>query len=247
MSKEYTTLQFANFCVTLAKITKRDVNLVLLENYADILNALAENTLDLAYLGPLPYVIATQRNPHITPLVRFLDQTGETEYTCALVAFGSSELPPDITSVALTQPYSTCGFLVTESLLHHYDLSLESTPYTYSGNHEHAALAVIRGYASVAGVKTSIAREYANLGLNILLQSEPVPGFVLVGNSATLSSAELQHLRDELLKGAQTPGAVFTKKPEDAITKHGVIPVADEDYDGIRQMLHDHPVPELAL
>ncbi len=247
ISKQHTAQKFANFCGALTDITGRDIELIYLENYVDILDLLSNNSLDLAYLGPLPYVLAARKNNHIQPLVRFLAQAKEPEYTCALVGFCSDELPINIKHVALTQPYSTCGFMVTESLLQQDNLSLKLIPYTYTLNHENAALAVVRGTATVAGVKTSIARQFENLGVKILRQSEPVPGFLLVGNGQTINDAELIHLRHELLKRFPCCIPDVSNEALSNMTDYGLIPAKDEDYNIIRHMLKEYPVPEISL
>ena len=249
LAEQHITRQFSGFCATLADISGREVTLVYKKNYAEIISSLAENTLDLAYIGPLPYVIATQTNKHITPLVGFLNREKKPGYTCALVAFGADQSPLDseCTMVALPQPYSTCGFMTTEALLQEYGLSLKSTPYTYTGNHENAALAVIRGNATMAGVKSSIARKYSNLGLKILKQSEPMPGFLLVGNSKTVDKELLTRMQNMLLELAQSSEAQNIQKSWGNMIKYGMYPAHDEDYDIVRELLQQYPIPERCL
>ncbi|MGC9519305.1 MAG: PhnD/SsuA/transferrin family substrate-binding protein [Desulfuromonadaceae bacterium] len=241
MSQQHMIEKFSALCNALAKICGQEVELVYKSDYADIIKGISENSIDFAILGPLPFVFATEDNSHILPLVRILDESARPDYTCALVSFGNKN-PLDkknAIELALTQPYATCGYLMTEALLDRYDRSLEQLPYIYAGTHEKAALAVIGGDADLAGIKTSVAHKYSNLGLNILCESEFVPGFVLVANSETLDKEKLGRISSELLKIKPRP------LPENL--NYGMIPFDNQDYDIIRYMLEKYPVPDIPL
>mgnify|MGYP001330004870 CR=1 FL=1 len=242
--------QFFNFCASLEKITHRHVEFSYRTDYEDILTALHRDELDIAYLGPLPYVKIRELDNDIVPLVRFLDRRGESSYTCALAAFAAA--PPDLTmpglNVALTQPYSTCGYLMTEALLVDAGNSLEQMTYSYAGNHELAALAVIRGEALLAGVKTQVARNYSNLGLTVLRESEPLPGFLLVANRRTLGDEWIEQLRRQLLElgSAADKKGDITMQTWGGLIRNGMIAAFDEDYDAVRALLGQYRVPEFA-
>jgi len=62
------------------------------DEYQEILDKFAAGRLDLAYLGPLPYLRLKDRFPAAQPLVIFRESTGEPAYTCALIATAESEL-----------------------------------------------------------------------------------------------------------------------------------------------------------
>jgi len=248
LSEHLVKEQFLSFCSSLSELTCQNVSLIYKKDYQDLLKALHNDELDLAYLGPLPYVMARKTDPDIIPVVRFLDKHQKATYTCSLVTFGHNHpnLDADYPTIALTQPYSTCGYLVTESLLSPYQHSLNDCPYTYVGDHEQAALAVIRGDAALAGVKTTIARRYENLGLTILDESAPLPGFLLVANRRTLDPATIDQLRSDLLSLNHAFSADQKEKPEwGKMIRYGMIEAHDEDYDAIRALLTRFPVPEI--
>ncbi|MBN2646034.1 MAG: PhnD/SsuA/transferrin family substrate-binding protein [Desulfuromonadaceae bacterium] len=242
-SEHYVKKQFSCFCRSLAAMTQQKIELVYKKDYVDILSALHHDEIDLAYLGPLPYVKVREADTDIVPLVRFLSRNGESTYTCSLVAFGHNrpDLQETCTTVALTQPYSTCGYLVTEALLSSFHQSLQQCPYTYAGNHEQAALAVVRGEAVLAGVKTAIARQYENLGLTVLQESTALPGFLLVANQRTLGKEQVDMLRQNLL--AREPQSI---SEWGELVRYGMIEAKNEDYDVIRTLLKRHPIPDIA-
>ncbi len=240
--------QFYPFAKHLSDITGNQVDLAYYQNYKELLEAFIDDKIDLAYLGPLPYVLLIEEDPTFVPLVRFLDADGESTYTCSLVTFDVDILNRNCASptlVALTQPYSTCGYLLTEELLNRHDLSLTNIPFYYTGQHSECVLDVVRGKATVAGVKTSIAKQYSHLGLHLVEQSEPLPGFLLVANSRTFTAETIEQLRSSLLQlepynGTKNTGngAAWGKS-----FRNGTIPVEASDYQCIVDQVNNNKIP----
>lgn len=162
--------QFLPMLDYLAQHTKMQFEWSYLPRYDDVLKALSEGKLDLAYLGPLPYVTLTEKDRHFEPLVHFLEKDGSHGYDCALVAFAPDALTrtADITGkhIGLTQPEATCGHFAVSVMLDRAGRSLdgEGNRYEYAGGHDKAILGVVRGTYDVAGAKLAIAKRYANLG-----------------------------------------------------------------------------------
>ena len=250
LSEHHVKEQFLYFCDALSHLTGQKACLVYKKDYRDILSALHHDELDLAYLGPMPYVIAHRDDQDIIPLVRFLNRNGDSHYTCALVVFGNERISDQATNktIAMANPYSTCGYVVKNALLSTYDLNPKDLPDLYTGNHEQAALSVIRGESFFAGIKTSVARQYDNLGLTIVQQSEPLPGFVLVANQRTLGEEKIVQLQKALLQLSMHP----TEKQKKCVEKwgemirYGMVEARDEDYASIRSLLTDLPEAEPA-
>ncbi|MET0051139.1 MAG: PhnD/SsuA/transferrin family substrate-binding protein [Candidatus Thiodiazotropha sp.] len=174
------------------------------KDYAKIIEAFSNDQIDIAYLGPLPYVILKKQFSAQEPIVCFRDTQGEASYTCSLVVFGDSGLTLDKlkgVQIGLTQPYSTCGYLAVSQMLDEAGLSIENDDNTahYAGSHSQAALGGIRGEYDVAGIKTAISKRYAHLGLQTIAESQPYPGFALIANTNTMSREEITTLRNILL------------------------------------------------
>ena len=118
------------------------------ESYAKILEKFKAGTIDLAYLGPLPYVELRSQYPQAKPLIHFKEASGQPNYTCSLIALADEPLELHNlknTNIALTQPLSTCGYLSVNGLLRQHNSSCEKNRYRYLGKHDAVALAVIRG------------------------------------------------------------------------------------------------------
>lgn len=242
LSLSLTERNFRPFVRLLEEILQSPVELVLKRDYAEIIAALENDQIDLAYLGPLPYVIASNSDPALEPLLRFTEPDGSASYRCVLVVFGDTPATdlPHPCRVAHTQPYSTCGYFMASQLLQQIGRNLETCDYSYAGSHDGAALEVVRGHADLATIKDSIATDYGKLGLRVIAESGPLPGFLLVGNRRTLNEASFSQLRQQLL----TRQALPEGEPLQLIGKN-LIAVKAEDYETLRQQLQRQPVPGL--
>ncbi len=206
--------QFKDFAEYLSQALSVQIEWVFLTDYAAVLKAFQQGKIDLAYLGPLPYVLLKRNYTAAQPLACVVDTDGMATLRCALVSFNGE--PPatvrDIVNmrIALTQPYSTCGYLNAAQLLAAAgrDLNGDGNRFDYVGSHSLAALGVVAGDYAVASIKMSIAQRYAHLNLKILAISPPYPGFSLVVNTATVNQPLQTVLQQVLL--SLTP----SNKPE---------------------------------
>lgn len=140
------------------------------KQYDDIIEQFKANKIDIAYLGPLPFV-ALQEKFSAVAIITFHESDGASGYHCVLVKFAKdsvdfqSEPSPKI---ALTQPLSTCGYAKTRLLLkEHYNQDLYENALSLLGKHDEVALSVIRGEFLLGGMKESIAQEYKCLGFKL--------------------------------------------------------------------------------
>lgn len=195
-------------------------------NYQDILQQFKRGTIDILHLGPLPYLKLRQMQNGAEPLVVVNEADGSTAYTCALVTAydGPSTIAQLQGPVALTQPLSTCGYSAAAYLLDRQGKSLEKLTYTYLGNHDKIALAVAKGNYQVGTMKTTLALTYANLGLRVLAETPPFPGFLLVANRANLPPKRIVELRQLLL------GLTAQERSGLQFGRHGFSPVVDAQY-----------------
>ena len=242
--------QFQGFTNYLSDSLNQQFNWVYLTDYADIIEQFSEEKIDLAYLGPLPYVILKRRFPDAEPLACFREADGSPSYTCSMVTYGGSELKLDSLKgvhIGLTQPYSTCGYLAVTQMLDRAGLALDrdGNRFTYAGSHSAAALGVAQGEYDVAGVKTVIAERYAHLDLKTIATSSHFPGFTLVANSRTVSAETMAALRQALL-ALDPAGDPADKKLMESWGKHirsGAVPAEQCDYSGVDGTLDRLPWP----
>lgn len=242
--------QFQGLADYLHEATGLEIQWVRFSDYADIIDGFRAGEVDLAYLGPLPYVILARDHPATRPLCCFRDADGSAAYTCSLVAFADSGLSLETlrgVRFGLTQPYSTCGYLATSHMLVEAGLSLtaDGNRFSYAGSHSEAALGVVQGRYDVAGIKTAIAGRYSHLGLDVIATSPAYPGFNLVANAATLDQATIDRLQEALLRLDPIAHPELAARMEgwgDQI-HHGTVPPDQCDYSGVAAALADLPWP----
>ena len=211
------------------------------QSYEEILEKFRAGKLDLAYLGPLPYVVLKEKFPAALPVVHFNEANGQSAYTCSIVALTESTLRVgDLRNrkIALTQPLSTCGFFAADSLLRQAGTDLEANRYRYLNAHDAVALAVVRGDYDSGVLKTAIGRKYAHLGLTTLAETAPLPSFGLVANGARLSVETMERLRAALLGADAAVRAGWGDN-----IRHGAVPAADADYDPMRKLRGQRQIP----
>jgi phosphonate transport system substrate-binding protein len=197
--------QFRGLTDYLQDTTGHQLEWIHLSDYADIIEKFKANEIDLAYLGPLPYVILKRDHQAAESLGCFRDAGGQANYTCSLITWGESDLAAESianATIGLTQPYSTCGYLSVSQMLGEAGRKLDGdgNSFSYAGSHSEAALGVARGDYDVAGVKTAIAKRYEHLDIKIIATSRSYPGFALVANRNTLNDETFRKLQEALLK-----------------------------------------------
>jgi len=219
-------------------------------DYGEMLRKITSGKVDFAYLGPLPYVMLKEQYPHIKPLVRFLNSRGEEFYTCSLMVrddediLGLEQLKGH--KIALTQPLSTCGYLMSASMLNTSGIDIKTMPYYYAGSHANSVLSVVLGEADIGGMKTAIGRRYRHLGVHLIARSKPLPGFVLVANTKTVGP-DVQQKLQSLLLGLDPflePDDAFITRLWGKNLRNGCVPANDQDFLEIKKLLRKFPIPQ---
>ena len=212
------------------------------DSYATILEKFKAGKLDLAFLGPLPYVTLKERFPAAVPVVHFNEKNGQPNYTCAIVALAERKLSLKALhgkTIALTQPLSTCGYLSTDGLLRRASTHLEKNRYRYLDKHDTVALAVARGDYDAGGLKTAIGQKYAHLGLQIVAESPLLPAFSLIANGARLTPERIAAIRTALISADSKQRGAWGDN-----IRHGAVAAADKDYDAVRKLRARTDIPE---
>ncbi len=205
------------------------------DSYEALLEDIKSGVVDIAYLGPLPYVKLKESFSFAQPLVFFNEADGKPHYRCVLVAWGDafeplSRLNP-YHSFALTDPLSTCGYLAVSGVLRDAGYALEEQPFSYLGKHDAVALSVVKGRFDYGGVKEDVARTYAHLGLSVVAQTEFIPSFALVANTQKLSSTLQKEMTEALLNAPPSEFHTWGKE-----IRAGVSVAHDDAYTPVRIM-----------
>jgi phosphonate transport system substrate-binding protein len=234
LSEKALRTNYSAFLEYLEQATGIDISWRYVPEYGAILDALASDQLDMAYLGPLPYVELKQKAPHVVPLVRFLEADGASHYFCALIRFGEEGHGDGLSlrklRIGLTQPESTCGLLAVSVMLKRHGRSPLDTgnSFEYAGGHDKVALGVLEGKYDIGGLKESIADNYRSLDLRVVERAGPYPGFALVVNTRTMSLRQIDHIRQALLSSD------YRRHKMGPLFSRAIMPAQDSDYDGFR-------------
>lgn len=214
----------------------KEIELVVTTDYSSMIEAASNGRLDLAYFGPLSYVLAKTKS-EIEPFAARL-KNGSTTYTSIII--GNVEAGVDEfgditgTTVAFGDPASTSSRLFPELTLAEVGLNAgDDYEAVFLGAHDAVALAVQSGNAQAGGLSRPIFDALVEEGtidpseVAIIAESAPIPQYPWTMRS-TLSPELQTQIREAFL----ALDAESVLKPFKA---DGFAEMSDRDYDGIRK------------
>lgn len=214
------------------------VEFIVTTDYTASIEALRAGHVQMAWLGPFSYVLASDL-VEITPVVGGIRRdTGDVFYHSIIVIRRDSgivsveDLPGH--SFAFIDPASTSGYLVPLAMLLEAGIDPEQDfeEVLYAGSHTAAELAVAHGRVDAAADSLPSYELMVNNGsidpneLEIIWVSEPIPPSPLVAR-LDLGTETIERIRNALVTAG--PGVISF---EGDIA--GYAPVSENDYDIIR-------------
>ncbi|MEL6320564.1 MAG: phosphate/phosphite/phosphonate ABC transporter substrate-binding protein [Cyanobacteria bacterium J06626_14] len=220
----------------LGETLDKEIELVVTTDYSSMIEAASNGRLDLAYFGPLSYVLARTKSD-IEPFAARL-KGGATTYTSIII--GNAEAGVDEfsdiegTTVAFGDPASTSSRLFPELTLAEEGLKAgENYEPAFLGAHDAVALAVQNGNAQAGGLSRPIFDSLVEEGVIdptqviVIAESEPIPQYPW-----TMRSDLDAGLKDEIR-------SAFLSLEDESILgpfkADGFAEMTDEDYNGIRK------------
>ena len=214
----------------------KEIELVVTTDYSSMIEAASNGRLDLAYFGPLSYVLAKTKSD-IEPFAARL-KNGTTTYTSIIIGNVEAgvEQFADIegATVAFGDPASTSSRLFPELTLAEAGLTAgENYQAVFLGAHDAVALAVQNGNAQAGGLSRPIFDSLVEEGMidaskvTVIAESDPIPQYPWTMRSDL----------DPALK-AQIGSTFLNIDDESVLTPFkadGFAAMTDEDYDGIRK------------
>lgn len=218
------------------------VNFQVAPNYEQAVELLVTNQVEVAYLGPLTYVQARQRNPQLEPIVAPIEKsTGRPWYTSVIVANTAQGIQSlsDLKGkrFAFVSRSSTSGYLVPMSHFRAIGLNPDQDFATvkYSGNHDKAEADLAAGTVdAIADSKPSLQKSQ-NAGkldpkqYRVIWESAPIPMSPIVV-SKQLAPEIVSSLKKALINAPE--GLADVTGAQSA----GYTLVEDADYEPIRQL-----------
>lgn len=214
----------------------KEIELVVTTDYSSMIEAASNGRLDLAYFGPLSYVLAKTKSD-LEPFAARL-KNGSTTYTSLII--GNTEAGIDEftdiegQTVALGDPASTSSRLFPQLTLAEAGLTTEENyNAVFLGAHDAVALAVQNGNAQAGGLSRPIYESLTEEGtidpntITIIAESDPIPQYPWTMRA---------DLDPELKQEIRT---AFLELQDETILKpfkaDGFAAVEDKDYNGIRK------------
>lgn len=221
----------------------REVGLFVPTSYNAVVEAMANDELDLAYFGGLTYVQARER-ANISPLVTEINpRTGDTTYHSLIIVPANSDIQEvselEGETFAFGSVSSTSGSLYPAIMLQNggidYRTDLEEKIYT--GGHDATAQAVANGRVAGGGIEDRILYRLQDEGtveegfVRAIEESDPIEGYpwVVRGNLS-------EDLKEEI-----TQAFLDIEDPVllDLLRAAGYERVEDEDYDYVEEQARE--------
>lgn len=221
----------------LEKKLDRKVQLIVTTDYSSMIEAMRHGRLDLAYFGPLSYVLAKQKS-EIEPFAA-IRQKGKTTYQAVVIANTSAGIDriEDIAGkdVAFGDKASTSSHLIPKSMLAEKKLYAgQNYREHFVGAHDAVAMSVQNGHAQAGGLSKLIFETLVSRGMikpekvKVIAESEPFPQYPWTMRS------DLDPQLKQKIKSA------FMEINDPAILKpfkaEGFGAVTDKDYDVVRNL-----------
>lgn len=236
------TARFSPLADYLARATGRPVKVRVGRNYAEHIDAIGTDSVDIAYMGPVPYVKLVARYGK-KPLLARQEVNGQRYLRGVIIVRQDSSVrtladlkgkrfafgDPDSTMSHVLPLYVLQKAGVTQRALAHHE---------FLGAHKNVALAVLAGDYDAGAVKQEIFQEFSSKGLRILAELPPVSDHVFV-TSAKLPASLIAMLRGAMLRLKDTAEG---KSIMSSIHPHmtALAPALDSDYDNLRVILDEN-------
>lgn len=216
---------------------KKDVELIVTTDYSSMIEAMRFNRIEVAYFGPLSYVLAKSKAPGIEPFAVGVSK-GSPTYKGVIIALadGPVKTIADIKgqTMAFGDNASTSSHLIPRAFLARAGL-IGETDYklAHLGTHDAVARSVQAGQVQAGGLSQEIFNTLVAKGtidaakVKVLAESDPIPNYPMVMQGSLAPALK------EAIKKA------FVELKDAAILKtfraEGFVATDDKAYDILRE------------
>lgn len=231
--------RFAPLAKYFSKLFNRPVVVRVGRDYDEHVEAIGTNAVDIAFMGPAPYVLMVARHEK-KPLLARIEVDGKPVLGGVIIARVGSPLHGlgDLKGrrFAFGDRDSTMSSLVPQYMLQEAGVPLAAlTGYEYLGSHKNVALGVLAGDYDAGAVKQEVFDELAPRGLRVLATMPTVSEHLFVTRS-NLPPEQVEKLRQGLLNlKAEPDGKTIMQSINKGMTN--MVPVTDADYQALRAMM----------
>lgn len=234
--------RFLPLCDYLSQQSHQPVSLVVTSTFNDLLDQLLAGKLDLAYMGSSNYTLLAQRGQKVSLLGQL---RGEKQNLRGAIVVRHDSPIAQISDLrgkrmAFVNPNSTMGYRVTTHVLVNAGIrAADLSSWTFLGNHENVAYAVLAGAYDAGSVKQEILHDPRFQDLRILAPLSEVADHLFIAGPS-VAPAQLQRLQQAFLalNDNENGRTILRTIRKDII---GIVPATDQDYDQLR--LYEQAIP----
>ncbi|MFZ5639075.1 MAG: phosphate/phosphite/phosphonate ABC transporter substrate-binding protein [Bacillota bacterium] len=224
----------------LSKALGKEIEIVVTTDYSSMIEAMRNNQIDVAYFGPLSYVLLKQKMSDVVPFAAKIEK-GSPAYQAVVIANTGSGIKSlqDVRgkTVAYGDQASTSSHLIPKEMLLSQSGLKSGQDYKeqFVGAHDAVAMAVQNNNAQAGGLSKPIfealvQRKVIDPGkVQVIAESKPYPNYPWV--MRTTLSTDLQEKIKKSFIDLKDKDVLKPLKAE------GFAPMSDQDYDVIRNMV----------
>jgi len=227
----------------LTQHTPYKFELKLNQDYRKIVEFLDRREVQIALLGGSTYVRAKEKT-NLVPILKPLGADGTPFYRCAFIARSDNASIRKLAdlrgkSVAFPSLLSTSGFVVPVYCLYtKAGISLKDLKSHQNFRyHDLVAREVLRGSFDAGVVIDHVAGQYEGRGLKTVMKSDPIPGLPFVVRADEDPALVNAVKRALLALDYRNPEHRAIMSQWDAELRYGFTEAADQDYDGVREII----------
>jgi len=208
--------------------------------YDEHLQVICHDEVDIAFMGPAPYVKLSSRTKPKPLLAKFSLQN-QAGYHGHIVAREDSEIQTlsDLIgkSFAFGDPNSTMSHLVPRYMLQEAAIVEEDLSHTqFLFSHRNVAHGILAGDYDAGAIKDEIYQEFSTKGLRQIALSPLIPPHLFIANSH-MSTKLVNAIRRAMLNINNNPYGLYALKSIHSQLE-ALVSVQDSDYDQLRYMLN---------
>ena len=231
--------RFTPLAKYLGELMARPVVVRVGRDYDEHMTAIGTNAVDIAFMGPAPYVLMVAHYDK-KPLLARIEVDGKPLLGGVIIARTGDPLRglSDLKGrrFAFGDRDSTMSSLVPQYMLQEAGVPLSAlASYEFLGGHKNVALGVLSGDYDAGAVKQEVFDELAPRGLRVLATMPTVSEHLFVARS-NLPPPQIERLRQGLLDLKTHPqGKSIMQSIHKGMTS--MTPVSDADYQSLRAIM----------
>ncbi len=209
------------------------------QDYQSHIDAIGQNRIDIAYLGPVSYVKLLKDYGH-KPILGRLEANGKPTFRGHIIVRENSNLQQlnDLIghSFAFGDPNSTMSSLVPRAMLLQRGIDLaQLRHFRHFNGHDNVALAVLTGDADAGAVKEEVYFKYRSRGLRSLAATPEISEHLFVARS-NMSLREIRQISN-ILQSIDTPNLAERLLTPIKKTANAIVTAAERDYAQLSAMI----------